>query len=591
MANEKTVPAVDAAAEAGVGRRDVLKSAVAAGATGAAGIAGTRPADAFVFQNTAFTHGIASGDPTASGVILWTRATSTGGFDIPLDWTVSTTPDMASVVRSGTDYARAARDFTCKVDVGGLAPGQTYYYQFRARGAVSPVGITRTLPTGTVSNVRFAVFSCANYERGYFNVYKEVAKRDDLTAVLFLGDYIYEYGPRQYGPTPAEAAGLVNPQVRTATLQPQNECLTLEDYRKRYAIYRTDANLQEMHRKNPWIAVWDDHETANDSWFGGAENHTAATEGPWATRVAAATQAYYEWMPIRERASGNPLNIWRSFDFGNLVRLIMLDTRLIARDQQLSATPFIANWTAALQGQPYPADTRSDGAVRTLLGGDQEAWVNYQVATASQTWQLFGNQVFMHYEGTPNFAGTTRLSAAQRTQLLALLEQLFPGQSQLLAQLGMAGLPLPDTSDWWIGYPSARDRMYAILANARNPIVVTGDSHNAFGVNLRRRLSTGFQAVGAEFCGAGVSSPGYEETVPVVTPDQAAGMIMDASQLLDQMLYANTYQRGWMILDITPQRTRNEWYFVNTVFSETYTAGLQRAAEVQVGAKAMTIVS
>lgn len=591
MANEKQAPATGVAAEAGVGRRDMLKSAAAAGAAGVAAVSAPTASDAFVFRDAIFTHGVASGDPTTTNVILWTRATSSGGFDIPVEWRVSTTPDMANVVRSGEDLARVLRDHTVKVDVAGLSPGQTYYYQFRTRGSVSPVGVTRTLPVGSVSNVKFAVFSCANYERGYFNVYKEVAKRDDLTAVLFLGDYIYEYGPGEYGPTPAEAYGLVNPRVRSDTLKPQHEIVTLEDYRQRYATYRSDPHLQEMHRKNPWIAVWDDHETANDSWYGGAENHSAETEGAWVNRVAAAVQAYHEWMPIRDSASGNRLNIWRSFDFGNLVRLMMIDTRLLARDEQLEATPFIANWQAAFQGQPYPADTRADGQVRTLLGSEQETWLNGQVAGSTQTWQLFGNQVFMHYEAAPDLANSPRLSAEQRTQILALLEQLFPGQSTLIAQLGAVGLPLPDFSDWWIGYPTARDRMYALMAAARNPVVITGDTHNSWGVNLRTLGSTGYRSIGVEFATTSVSSPGYEETVPVVTPEQAAGLIMDATQILDQMVYANTHQRGWMILDITPQRARNEWYFVSTVFSETYTVTLGRVAECPAGARAMTITA
>lgn len=573
----------------GVSRRSVLKTALASGAVGAATAVGPQDAEARVVRNVAFTHGVASGDPTATGVILWTRLVNDSGVDLSLEWRVSTTPDMASVVRSGTAVARILRDYTVKVDVGGLSPGQTYYYQFLFRDVASVVGRTRTLPVGSTPNVRFAVFSCANYERGYFNVYKEVAKRDDLTACIHLGDYIYEYGSGGYGPTPAERAGLVRP-VRSATVQPQHECLTLDDYRQRYAIHRTDPSLQELHRKNPWITVWDDHEVANDSYRDGAENHQA-NEGAWASRVAAAVQAYHEWLPIREAVSGNRLNIWRAFDFGDLARLIMMDTRLIARDKQLEATPFIANWTAALQGQPYPADRRADGQPRMLLGAEQEAFVAQQVASSTQTWQVFGNQILMHYEATPNIAQSPRLTAAERTQLLGLLEQLFPGQSQLIAQLGVAGLPLPDTSDWWIGYPTARDRMYALLAQARNPVVITGDTHNAWGVNLRGRTAAGFVPVGVEFAGPAVSSPGYEENVPVLTPDKAAGMIMDASQLLDQMLYANTYQRGWMILDVTPQRTRNEWYFVSTVFSETYTVSLGRAAEVAAGARAMTVVA
>ncbi|MGQ9369539.1 alkaline phosphatase D family protein [Azospirillum sp. ST 5-10] len=571
-------------------RRSVIRTALATGAVGMAGVVGPRDADARVIGTVRFSHGVASGDPTADSVILWTRVLNDSGVDLGVEWKVSTTPDMGSVVRSGLAEARASRDFTVKVDATGLAAGQTYYYQFGFRDALSPVGVTRTLPVGATAEARFAVFSCANYERGYFNVYTEVAKRDDLTAVIHLGDYIYEYGPGGYGPTPAEMLGLVRP-VRGAAVQPQKECTTLADYRQRYATYRGDPALQEVHRKNPWIVVWDDHEVANDAWHSGAENHDPeAGEGAWADRVAAAVQAYHEWLPIRDRADGNLLKIWRSFDFGDLARLVMVDTRLIARDRQLAAEPYIGNWTSALQGGGYPYDRLADGQTRTLLGAEQEAYVAERMTGAPQTWQILGNQVLVHYEAAVDIAGSPRLTDAQRAELTGLLEQLFPGQSQTIVQLGAAGLPLPDTSDWWIGYPTARDALYRILAASKNPVVLTGDTHNAWGVNLRAPTAAGFVNVGVELATPAVSSPGYEETVPVVAPATAAGLIADASQILDQMVYANTHQRGWMVLDVTHERVRNEWYMVSTVFSEAYTVTLDRVVEVPRGAKAISTI-
>lgn len=571
-----------------IDRRSVIRSALAAGAAGAA-VVGPNDAEARTIRGVSFSHGVASGDPTATSVILWTRLVNESGVDLGIEWKVSTTPNMANVVRTGTAVSRSARDWTVKVDATGLAPGMTYYYQFGFRDSLSPVGVTRTLPVGAVANARFAVFSCANFERGYFNVYREAAARDDLTAVIFLGDYIYEYGPNGYGPTAAEAAGLVRP-VRSATIQPQRECVTLADYRQRYATYRADPWLQELHRKNPWIVVWDDHETANDSWYGGAENHDVG-EGTWADRVAAGVQAYHEWLPIRDNASGNLLKIWRSFDFGDLTRLVMVDTRLMARDEQLSAEPYIGNWTAAFQGGGYPYDRLPNGQARTLLGAEQEAFVAQQMTSSPQTWQILGNQVLVHYEAAVNIAGSPRLTSAQRTQLIGLLEQLFPGQSQTIVQLGAVGLPLPDTSDWWIGYPNARDALYRILAQTRNPVVLSGDTHNAWGVNLRARSASGFTNVGVELATPGVSSPGYEETVPVVAPDTAAGLIMDASQALDQMVYANTHQRGWMVLDVYQDRIVNTWNFVSTVFAEAYTPSVGRVVEVPRGSRTMRVIA
>lgn len=573
----------DADADA-LDRRSVIKGVAALGAV--AGLLTSSDAEARVIRDASFTHGVASGDPTASSVILWTRAVSNPAVDFSVRWTVSSTPDMQSVVRTGTAMALAARDYTVKVDADGLQPGRTYYYQFTYSGVASPVGVTRTLPVGDVANVKLAVFSCTFFAKGYFNVYREAAKRDDIDACLHLGDYIYEYAPGQYV-TPASAAKVVT-EPRAAQLVPQKEILTLTDYRQRYANARSDADLQELHRKTAWIVIWDDHETANNSWRDGAENHTPATEGPWSARVSAALQAYYEWLPIREPASGNLRQGYRSFDFGNLARLMMLETRLLARDEQLSPQVYVANWTAALQGKAYPADLRADGTPRTFIGAEQTAWLNNAAVGSTQTWQLFGNQVFLHYEAAPDILNSARLTAGDRLRLLNLLEQVFPGQAQTIAQLGAVGLPLPDLADNWTGYPTERDAMYALLARCRNPIVLTGDSHNAWGVNLRRRTASGHQSIGVEFAGASVTSPGYEETAPVITPDKTAGLVMDATQILDQMVYANTAQRGYMLVDITPQRVRNEWHFVDTVFSPLYTARLERTAEVTPGARKIT---
>jgi len=573
-----------------VGRRTVIRSALVAGAAGMAGVVLPDDAEARLIAGVAFSHGVASGDPLSDRVILWTRLVNAAGVDLGLVWKVSTSPNMTSPVRTGRAFAQASRDYTVKVDVTGLQPNTTYYYQFEFRNVRSPVGITRTLPVGATSNVKLAVVSCSNYERGYFNVYQEIAKRNDLTAVIHLGDYIYEYGPGEYGPTAAEALGMVSPP-RSATLQPQKECVALADYRQRYATYRSDPALQELHRKNPWIVVWDDHETANDSWREGAEEHNPGTEGAWAARVANAVRAYHEWLPIRDNPSGNLTKIWRAFDFGDLARLVMVETRLVGRDHQLGAEAYIGNWVAAAQGQGFPFDVRPDGSPRTLLGAEQQAFVAQQMTTSPQTWQLLGNQVMVHYEAAVNIAGTPLLSDAQRAQLSGLLEQLFPGQSQTILQLGAAGLPLPDTSDWWMGYPTERAFLYGVLAQSRNPVVLTGDTHNGWGINLRAPTPAGLVPVGVELATPGVSSPGYEETVPVLPPQLASALIREATQRLDQMVYANTFQRGWMELDITHERIRTEWKMVSTVFSPTYTVSTDQVVEVPRGAKAMQAIA
>ena len=241
-----------------------------------------------------FAHGVASGDPLRDRVILWTRVTpSAPDAPVRVRWRIASDPALRNIVNQGELMALAARDFTVKVDTLGLDPGRTYYYQFDAQGQASPIGRTRTLPSGAVTQTRLAVVSCSNMPFGFFNAYAAIAARFDLDAVLHLGDYFYEYGPND--------RHIDAPPGRDHT--PAHELLTLADYRGRHAQYKTDIDLQAAHRQHPWITVWDDHESANDSWTGGAQNHNPEKgDGDWAARKTAATRAYAEWMPIRERS-------------------------------------------------------------------------------------------------------------------------------------------------------------------------------------------------------------------------------------------------------------------------------------------------
>ncbi len=237
-----------------------------------------------------FKHGVASGDPLTDRVILWTRVTHAGAGASPSSLEVAdgrdTEPDRGARAAPQTS---AARDCTVKVDAGGLRPGRTYYYAFDANGDQSPVGRTKTLPEESVGRVRLAQVSCSNYPAGYFNVYRCLANRPDLDAVLHLGDYIYEFANGAYGD--GAAMGRVP--------LPAGEATTLTDYRLRYATYRSDVDLQAAHATHPFIAVWDDHEIANDASRDGAPGHRGTAE-QWRTRLAGAYQAYLEWMPVRE---------------------------------------------------------------------------------------------------------------------------------------------------------------------------------------------------------------------------------------------------------------------------------------------------
>jgi alkaline phosphatase D len=257
----------------------------------------------------AFLHGVASGDPLEDRVVLWTRITAEATTaPIAVRWEVATDPAFKTIVRQGQATATAARDHTVKVDVTGLKPATDYFYRFQylRNGKVfgKPVGgRTRTLPQGRDPRRRPGGGLVRLYPNGYFNAYDAIAKLPRVDAVLHLGDYIYEYGaaPDDYG--------MASPTAKTRVPDPPREILSLSDYRRRHALYKTDPALQAAHARAPWIVVWDDHETADNSWLGGAENHQPAPtsqggEGDWAKRKAAGIKAYYEWMPIREPAAG-----------------------------------------------------------------------------------------------------------------------------------------------------------------------------------------------------------------------------------------------------------------------------------------------
>jgi alkaline phosphatase D len=222
-----------------------------------------------------FVHGVASGDPKQDRVIIWTRVSPVNSGPVPVRWIVARNRELSDVVKTGVFETNEGRDYTVKVDVTGLRAGAPYFYGFRAGAAESAVGKTRTLPRGRTEELKIGVASCASYPHGFFNAYKALSERDDLAAIIHLGDYIYEYGLSGYGGDVALQLGRVP--------SPEVECTRLEDYRQRHAQYKSQAELQAAHAAAPWIAVWDDHEVANDSFTNGAENHNQ-NEGQWATR-------------------------------------------------------------------------------------------------------------------------------------------------------------------------------------------------------------------------------------------------------------------------------------------------------------------
>ncbi|MBU2272458.1 MAG: alkaline phosphatase D family protein, partial [Alphaproteobacteria bacterium] len=374
-------------------RRDLF-GLFGAGAAGAA-----LPAAARTVPSVAFAHGVASGDPQADGVVIWTRVTPADPAvrSVRVDWSVWRDGEAASVA-SGTVETGPDRDFTVKVPVAGLQPGVDYRYAFTAGETRSPQGRTRTLPAGPTPEVVLAVASCQLYPGGLFNAWDAVSKLERLDAVVHLGDYIYEYGaePDAYGMASGAPLGRIP--------EPAHEIVSLADYRQRHAQYKSDPQLQAAHARAPWIVSWDDHETANNSWMGGAENHSPETEGDWNTRKANALKAYFEWMPIRDPAPGGSFEAMnRSFQFGDLASLIMLETRLTARDDQLD----YGRDLDVVDGQPDVAGFRAkiNDPARRMMSEAQEAWLAKELTDSVQAgrpWQVLGNQVVMARMDVPS---------------------------------------------------------------------------------------------------------------------------------------------------------------------------------------------
>jgi alkaline phosphatase D len=572
------------------GRREFIKRVSAAGAAVAAstGLSGCFAGD------IDFLHGVASGDPLADRVMLWTRVTPSPEWfgnlakaeaevrksphladkleelkRIVVRWEVSRDADFKRRVRVGVAVTSADRDFTVKVDVDGLRSATTYYYRFTAAGSESATGRTRTLPAllaDAQATVKLAVFSCANYPAGYFNAYAAAAQIDDLDALIHLGDYIYEYPRNGYASDRAAELGRLS--------EPDAELITLAQYRTRHAQYRSDPDLQVLTGKVPLIAVWDDHELANNAWRQGAENHTPAAEGPWEARRAAAIRAYYEWLPIREVQPGRSERIFRSFDFGTLISLHMLDTRVIGRDLQLDYANFItparfnAAGFAAAVGDP----------ARQLLGAEQTVWLQNQMARSTATWQVLGQQVLM---GRMNVPAPILFQQISVSGYAALAQKAATAPQSLTPQeLAILQAPsIPYNLDAWDGYAVARE---TVLGTARqlnkNLVVVAGDTHNAWANDLADLSGA---AVGVEFATASVSSPGFESIFPSEDPTTFARSL---ETLIGPLVYTDTSRRGFLLLTATHAECRAEWQFVDTVFSRQYRASVGRTLRTLPGA-------
>jgi alkaline phosphatase D len=427
-------------------------------------------------------------------VIIWTRITTTEP-EAEVAWEMSTQADFGegSIVASGMVVTNADHDYTVKVDVSGLQSNTYYYYRFNHVGDFSIIGRTKTAPTADqVDQLRFATVSCSNWQHGYFNAYNRITDRNDIDAVIHLGDYIYEYGPGEFG------------NIRDH--DPPKEAVELADYRTRYAQYRLDPALRNIHQQYPFITMWDDHESANNSYKDGAQNHQPATEGSWADRLSSSAQAYNEWLPIRLPEPGNTGKIYRSFSYGDLADIFVLDTRIIGRDKQLefaeALIPIVAN-------DPQ----------RELLGTEQLSWLEDGLIQSEAKWKIIAQQVMV-------------------------------GPFRIL------GLVL--NSDQWDGYGGERARLFDFIDENEidNVVVLTGDIHSSWAMDLPLgslpyQPGTGANSVGVEFVTTSVTSAGFP--VGFVT-----GFIKRNNK---HMKYVELTRHGYSILDLSPAKAQNDYYY------------------------------
>jgi alkaline phosphatase D len=450
------------------------------------------------------------------------EAARESGRAIDVEWRVATDPEMTRLVATGAARADEEGDYTVKIDVSGLAPGTTYYYEFGALQVRSRVGRTKTLPRGGAERARLAVASCANYPAGFFNVYRAIAARTDLDLVLHVGDYLYEYANGTLGDgTPIDRLP-----------EPDRELLTLADYRARHAQYKRDADLQELHRQHPLLAIWDDHEVSNNGYRDGAGNHQPDSEGDWQQRKRSAMRAYFEWMPIRPAAPGEVEQIYRQFAYGDLFDLMLLDTRFAGRDARIAANCDRAGL---------------DDAARSLLGAAQEAW----------------------------FLDSLKASQARRAGWRLVAQQVMMGQLSDVAQGCVTH------TDQWDGYAPSRARVLGFLRDEAidNVVVLTGDAHSSWAFDLAENPfdpamydpASGQGSLAVEFVAPSVSSPAIlvsDGEGPATHP---------------HLKYVDLVHHGYVLVDIARERVQAEWYHVSSVLEPGAGEGLSASFRVLAG--------
>lgn len=546
-------PTAIAPSQLAVSRRTAL-----AGLAGSAALALPWHAPAFGAEpDTVFRHGVASGDPDAHSVVLWTRVSGADG-SAEVAWELSRDPQFGSTDKRGSFITGPERDYTVKLLADGLEPGSTYYYRFRLGDAVSSTGRARTLPLGRTDRLGIALASCTNYPFGFFNSYDAIARDTSIDFVLHVGDYLYEYGADGWGGDVGAKIGRLH--------EPANEIVSLSDYRTRHAQYKTDDGSQAMHAAHTLLACWDDHESANNPWTGGAQNHQPESEGDWDTRRANSIQAYFEYMPVREpewltMKGRSRMQFWRSYSFGDLATLCTLETRHTARAKQIEYTDFVGQEDVTrLVDEALGAPGRA--LIPPELESDLSGTLKASVA-AGQPWRLIGNQILIARIRTPDVSG------------LGLPPETDDHGGPSLAW--QSKWNLPTGTDAWAGYAWARERFYDLSreAGADDLIFLSGDSH-AFWAN--RLADRSGRAMGVELGTAGISSPG---NLIGYGPETAARLSTALADHNPEVLWTDGSHQGYVRLELTRERGVASFVVVDTTLRPDYTPSILQRFTVE----------
>ncbi len=509
-----------------------------------------------------FVHGVASGDPDQESLVIWTRVSGlTKGQSV--SWQLASDSRFSQIVSHGNETTNLYQDYTVKAIVGGLEPGKRYFYRFNCQGVSSPIGRTRTLPTGDVDRLGLALASCSNYAFGFFNGYDAIARDDAVDFVLHLGDYIYEYAATGWG---AQTALALN---RAHT--PINEIVSLQDYRGRHAQYKADPDSRRMHAAKPLLLIWDDHESANNPWVGGAQNHQPDEEGRWIDRRDSAIRAYYEWMPIREPNTGADRKaFWRSYQFGNLATLINLESRHTGRSKQIDYADHVHQITSKAEAAAFQHDILGAPG-RAMLSAHMESFLSDELKRSKRegtAWRLIGNAIPMARTPVPNLEAMGITMPGDPGAV--------PGVSADLIWKGKWGLPL--YLDTWDGYPWAREKLYSLCAacGVADLLVLTGDSHSFWANTL---TSNDGQNLGIEIGTAGITSPGdfIEQGFDQSTAEQIDGAF--AAQAPDIRWTSNLYQ-GYVRLVLTVAGGTTDYIAVSTVNDREYQTSIVRQERI-----------